>query len=126
MLAALAIAAGCGAWQPQVTGYYEGTVESRGEKRIETWIDITPEGRLQGHYILHEPTRKVHGTLDAVNGSASMPCETTIFTWTDLYGTGLARLRFHPERRCFDGAWGTQAIRAELTWQSCIRDRVTS
>ena len=122
-LAALALAAACAAWHPQVTGHYLGTVESLGERAIDTWIALTPEGRLQGHYVLHEPSRDVTGTLDAVGDEG---CDTAVFRWTDVYGTGLARLRFYPDRHCFEGAWGRETINPALTWRSCTQERVTS
>ena len=124
MLPALALTAACAAWEPAVAGYYEGVVESRGEKRIETWLSVTPEGRLQGHYVLHEAERVVRGTLEPV--AAAVPCETAVFQWTDVYGTGVAQLRFFPERHCFEGAWGMGAVRDDLAWRSCTRERVTS
>ena len=123
MLAAITVAAACAAWHPAAVGYYPGTVESVGEKPIETWITEAPDGRLQGHYILHEPGREVQGTLDPV---ADDGCQAALFRWTDLYGTGLARLRFHPEHRCFEGAWGRLTINPTLVWHACTRDRVTS
>jgi hypothetical protein len=123
MLAALVVAAACGAWHPGVTGFYPGQVESMGIKPIDTWIDETPEGTLQGHYVLHEPGRDVAGTLDAVGDEA---CNTAIFRWTDLYGSGLARLIFDPTHHCFEGAWGHLTINPALIWHACIKERVTS
>ena len=123
MLPALALAAACAAWHPAATGFYPGTVESQGEKSIDTYIAIDPDGRLSGHYVLHEPTRDVPGTLDALGDTG---CGTALFRWTDLYGTGLAELHFHPGRRCFEGAWGQQTINSALVWHACTQDRVTS
>ena len=48
MLAAAALAAACAAWRPQAVGHYSGTVESLGEKTIDTWIGLAPDGRLDG------------------------------------------------------------------------------
>lgn len=123
MLGALLIAASCAAWHPTVAGHYLGTVESIGEKAIDTWIEETPAGLLAGRYVLHEPGRDVPGTLEAVGDEG---CDTAIFRWTDLYGTGLARLTFYPERKCFEGAWGHEVILPRLVWHSCTRERVTS
>ena len=123
MLPAVVLAAACAAWHPAVVGFYPGTVESVGQKPIDTWITETPEGQLQGHYVLHEPDRDVTGTLDAVGDDG---CEVAVFRWTDVYGTGLARLHFFPERRCFEGAWGRLVINPTLTWHACTRERVTS
>ena len=123
MLPAAALAAACAAWHPAVVGYYPGTVQSDGEKPIDTWITETPDGRLTGHYILHEPTREVEGTLEAVGDQG---CETAVFRWTDIYGSGLAQLHFYPERRCFEGGWGRLTIVPSLTWRACTQERVTS
>lgn len=122
MLAALLVA-GCAAWHPAAVGHYTGTVESIGLKPIETWIEQEPDGRLAGRYVLHESERDVAGTLDAVGDEG---CDTAVFRWTDLYGTGLARLQFYPERRCFEGAWGREEIVPRLVWYSCTQARVTS
>ena len=123
MLPALVLAAACAAWHPSVTGYYPGTVESDGMKDIDTWITEDADGRLSGHYVLHEPTRDVPGTLAPLGDS---DCHTATFQWTDLYGTGLAELQFYPARRCFEGAWGRETIVAQLVWHACTRDKVTS
>ena len=119
----LAAAAACAMWHGQVTGYYDGRVVSDGEKSIETWLEVAPTGLLAGRYVLHEATRDVTGTLEAVGDEG---CHTAIFRWTDVYGTGLARLTFDPERKCFDGAWGGNTIVPELVWHSCTPQRVTS
>ena len=123
MLAAVALAAACGAWHPGAAGFYPGTVESVGPHSIDTWIEETADGRLQGHYVLHEPTRDVTGTLDPVGDES---CGVTVFRWTDIYGSGLARLQFDLERHCFDGAWGRLVILPNLQWHACARQRVTS
>lgn len=120
---ALAIALACAAWYPAATGYYPGTVESDGMKPIETWIEQAPDGRLQGRYTLHEPTRQVQGTLDPVGDDG---CEVAVFRWTDIYGTGLARLRFDTGRHCFEGAWGRETILPQLVWHACTRERPIS
>ena len=123
MLAGLLLAA-CAAWHPQATGYYDGTVASSGqEQRIETWFELAPDGQLQGRYVLHEPRRDVPGTLQPV---ADEGCDAAVFRWTDLYGTGLTRLRFFPDRHCFDGSWGVQSVDPTLFWHACTKERVTS
>ena len=66
MLAAAALAAACAAWHPQAVGHYVGLVESVGEKPIDTWITLAPDGRLEGRYVMHEPGRDVDGTLEPV------------------------------------------------------------
>ena len=126
MLAALALAA-CTNWHPAVVGHYPGTVMSQGMKPIDAWIEQAPDGRLQGRYVLHEPDRDVEGTLAPV-ADAPEPghCEAALFQWTDLYGTGLARLEFYPAHQCFEGAWGREVIQPNLVWHACIRTRVTS
>ena len=118
-----AVAAACAAWHPAATGTYPGIVESIGLHPIDTWIEEAPDGRLQGHYVLHETTRDVPGTLDPIGDDG---CGAALFRWTDLYGTGLARLQFDPEHHCFDGAWGVLSINPTLVWHACIRERVTS
>jgi hypothetical protein len=133
MLAALALAAAfsgaaqtttaCTAWHPAATGFYPGVVESTGPKNIDTWIDETPDGRLAGHYVLHEETRDVQGTLDPVGDE---DCDIAIFRWSDIYGSGLTRLTFDTTHHCFDGAWGRLTINPTLVWHACIRERVTS
>ena len=122
MLAALLVAA-CTAWHPAATGFYPGIVWSEGEKPIDTWIEEAPDGRLQGRYTLHEPGRDVQGTLDPLGDES---CNTAIFRWTDLYGSGLTRLTFDLARHCFDGAWGRLTINPTLIWHACLRERVTS
>ncbi len=117
------LVASCAAWHPQVVGTYPGTVWSEGEKSIDTWIELAPDGRLQGRYILHEPGRDVPGTLAPLGDD---DCQVGLFQWTDLYGTGLARLEFNPDRHCFEGAWGRQTINPTLVWHACTRERVTS
>ena len=124
MFAGVLLVAACAAWHPLASGYYDGTVSSSGlEQRIETWIEQAPDGRLQGRYVLHEPTRDVPGTLAPVGDDG---CGTAVFRWTDLYGTGLSRLQFFPEQHCFDGYWGVQALDPSLFWHACTRERVTS
>ncbi len=124
MLAAIALAAACYAWHPQAVGHYPGTAMSSGQETpIDTWIELSPDGRLQGRYVLHEPTRDVEGTLAPAGDDG---CEVAAFQWTDIYGTGVARLRFHPAARCFEGAWGVAVVTPTLPWRACVRDRVTS
>ena len=123
MLTAVALAAACAAWHPAAVGYYPGTVESIGQKPIDTWIEQDPDGRLSGRYVLHEPGRDVEGTLAPAGDEG---CNVAVFRWTDLYGSGLARLEFFPDRRCFEGAWGQLVINPTLTWHACTRERVTS
>ena len=76
-----------------------------------------------GHYVLHEPTRDVAGMLDPVHDDG---CDAAVFRWSDLYGTGVARLQFFPDRHCFEGAWTLGDRNPTLDWQSCTRERVTS
>ena len=122
MLAAIALAA-CGAWHGMAAGYYAGQVESSGQiQAVETWIERTPQG-LAGRYVLKEPGRDVPGTLEPLGDEG---CETALFRWTDLYGTGLLRLRFNLPQRCFEGAWGVTAINPALIYTSCARAPVTS
>ncbi len=124
MLAGLVLAASCAAWHPAVVGHYPGTVVSSGQEQpVDTWIELTPDGRLQGRYVLHEPTRDVPGTLAPVGDEG---CNAALFQWTDLYGSGVTRLRFHPEAKCFDGSWGVVATNPTLFWHACTQDRVTS
>ena len=119
----IAAAAACGPWHGQVSGYYTGEALSSGRlEPVETWIEPTPKG-LAGRYVLHEPTRKVDGTLEALGDE---DCTTALFRWTDVYGTGLLRLRFHPARRCFEGFWGDVVLNPSLTYTSCARAPVTS
>ena len=73
-----------------------------GPKAIDTWIEDGKDG-LQGHYVLHEPDRDVTGTLEPV-GDAT--CDVAVFQWTDIYGTGIARLHFFTDRHCFEGIGG--------------------
>ena len=122
MLPALLLAAACAGWQADAAGTYQGTVESRGEKAIDTTIEDGPGG-LSGSYVLHEETRDVVGTLQAL---ADEGCGVALFRWTDLYGTGFARLHFYPVAHCFEGSWGVDQIEPTLTWRSCTRSRVTS
>ena len=123
LAAAVLLAAACGTWHADAAGHYVGMVESQGPKVIDTTIDQAPDGRLEGRYVLHEPTRDVEGTL-APLGDAG--CEVAQFQWTDLYGTGVAQLHFYPERHCFEGSWGMAAPTPALPWRSCTRERVTS
>jgi hypothetical protein len=122
MLAALVLAAACAGWHGDVAGHYLGQVESRGPKAIDTWIEDTPQG-LAGSYVLHESEREVTGTLEPLGDE---DCDVALFKWTDLYGTGVARLRFHPDAHCFEGSWGLEHPDPVLTWRSCTRSRVTS
>ena len=122
MLAALALAAACAGWHGAAAGHYLGTVESQGPKPIDTEIMDTPAG-LSGTYVLHEPTRDVEGKLEPLGDE---DCNVALFRWTDLYGTGLARLRFFPGYRCFEGSWGREQLNPALTWHSCTRTPVTS
>jgi hypothetical protein len=121
--AALLLAAACADWHGQVAGHYLGQVESQGPKPVDTWIETAPGGALGGSYTLHEERRDVTGTLDYLGDDG---CDTALFRWTDLYGTGIARLRFHPERRCFEGAWGLDVVKDGLYWRSCAQAAVTS
>ncbi len=123
MLPALAIAAACTAWHPAAAGFYPGIVESQGPKRIDAWITEAPDGRLSGRYILHEPGRDVPGTLEPAADGA---CNEAWFRWTDLYGTGTARLQFHPDRHCFEGVWGAGMTVPTLPWTTCNKPAVTS
>jgi hypothetical protein len=102
MLVALLVVAACADWHGQVAGHYLGQVESQGPKAVDTWIEEAPGGTLAGSYVLHEARRDVQGTLDYLGDDG---CDSALFRWTDLYGTGIARLRFHPEQRCFEGEW---------------------
>ena len=122
MLAALLLAASCASWHGQVVGHYRGEVESQGPKAIDTWLEETQAG-LAGTYVLHEPTREVTGTLEALGDD---DCNVALFRWTDLYGTGIARLRFDPTRHCFEGSWGRAQVNPQLTWRSCTESPVTS
>ena len=122
MLPALLLAAACAAWHADATGFYRGEVESIGPKPIDTWIEDGPAG-LVGHYVLHEPDRDVPGTLEPLGDAA---CEVGLFQWTDRYGTGIARLRFFPDRHCFEGSWGADQPLDRLPWHSCAQSRVTS
>lgn len=122
MLAALLLVASCVGWHGNAAGHYSGEVESMGPKAIDTWLEETPNG-LAGTYVLHEPTREVTGTLQAL-GDAD--CEVALFRWTDLYGTGVVRLRFYPAQHCFEGSWGAEQISPQLPWRSCTTTLVTS
>jgi len=122
MLAALVLAAACGAWHADAAGHYLGEVQSEGPKAIDTWLEDTPNG-LAGTYVLHEPTREVTGTLEALGDDG---CGVALFRWTDLYGTGVARLQFHLPQHCFEGAWGKATLNPTLTWRSCTQAPVTS
>ncbi len=123
MLAAVVLAAACSAWHPAASGFFPGIVESVGPKPIDTWIEEGADGRLQGRYLLHEPGRDVPGTLDPLGDET---CGVAIFRWSDLYGSGLARLEFDVARHCFEGAWGHLTIQPTLVWHACARERVTS
>ena len=122
MLAAVVLAAACAGWHPAAAGHYSGEVESQGRKAIDTWLEETPQG-LAGTYTLHEPTREVTGTLEAIGDE---DCDVALFKWTDLYGTGVARLRFYPDAHCFEGSWGVTALNPKLVWHSCTQTRITS
>ena len=123
MLPAMLIATACAAWHGQAAGFYPGVVESQGPKRIDTWIVIDPDDRLSGRYVLHEPTRDVPGTLEAM---ADDSCNAAVFRWNDLYGTGLVRLQFQTADHCFDGTWGLAEPNPALEWHTCFRPPVTS
>ena len=123
MLAALVVAASCAAWHGQATGHYLGEVQSAGPKAIDTWITEGPSGALSGTYVLHEPDRDVRGTLDPLGDDG---CDAALFRWTDVYGAGVARLRFFPQAHCFEGEWGLGQPQPQLTWRSCARTPVTS
>jgi hypothetical protein len=123
LVAPVLVAGSCAAWHGQVVGQYPGVVESQGPKRIDTWITLDPDDRLSGRYMLHEPTRDVPGTLQAVGDDG---CDAALFRWTDLYGTGLVRLQFQPADHCFDGAWGLTQLNPALEWHTCFRAPVTS
>ena len=125
MLAALLLAGAtaCASWHGQVVGHYLGQVVSQGPKAIDTWITAAPGDTLSGSYVLHEPKRDVHGTLDYLGDDG---CDAALFRWTDLYGTGIARLQFHLEQRCFEGEWGLDQLNAGLYWRSCAQAAVTS
>ena len=122
MLPALLLAAACAGWHGVVAGHYRGEVESQGTKSVDTWIEETPAG-LAGSYVLHERSRDVVGTLEALGEEG---CNVGLFRWTDIYGAGVARLRFDPARRCFEGSWGRERVNPQLVWRSCGRSRVTS
>ncbi len=122
MLPALLLAAACAGWHGAAPGHYVGEVESQGPKAIDTWLEDTPAG-LAGTYVLHEPTRDVPGTLEALGDE---DCDVALFRWTDLYGSGTARLRFYPSRHCFEGSWGREQLNPLLTWRSCTEAGVTS
>jgi len=122
LAAAVALAAACAAWHGPAAGHYLGEVQSQGPKAIDTWLEETPAG-LAGTYVLHEPTREVNGTLQALGDE---DCEVALFKWTDVYGTGIARLRFYPRAHCFEGSWGREAVNPQLTWHSCIQTRAIS
>lgn len=118
----LVLVAACGAWHGAAAGSYGGEVESRGMKSIDTWLEETPAG-LSGRYVLHEESRDVTGTLDPLGDDG---CEVAEFRWTDLYGSGIVRLKFNPATHCFEGTWGTAQPQPSLIWRSCTRPRVTS
>jgi hypothetical protein len=122
MLPVLLLVAACAGWHAEATGHYLGEVESQGPKAIDTWLEETPGG-LAGGYTLHEPERDVAGTLEALGDE---DCDVALFRWTDLYGTGIARLRFYPAQHCFEGTWGKETLNPVLTWRSCTRNRMTS
>ena len=117
------LVAGCPDWHEAVVGHYLGQVESDGPKAVDTMLTLTAKGTLVGRYVLHERTRDVYGTLAFV---ADEGCDVALFRWTDLYGTGIARLHFHPRRHCFDGAWGITTLNPALIWRSCAQGAVTS
>ncbi|MBV8915683.1 MAG: hypothetical protein JOZ05_21925 [Acetobacteraceae bacterium] len=122
MLAVFLLAASCAGWHGGAAGHYLGEVQSQGPKAIDTWLEETPFG-LTGSYVLHEPEREVQGTLEALG---DVDCGVALFRWTDLYGTGIARLRFYPAQHCFDGTWGRETLNPQLTWHSCVQTRMTS
>ena len=63
------------------------------------------------------------GTLEALGDDG---CGVALFRWTDLYGTGIARLQFHLAERCFEGSWGRETLNPALIWRSCTEAAVTS
>jgi hypothetical protein len=119
----LLAAASCADWHARAVGHYLGQVESQGPKAVDTWLEAAPGGALTGTYLLHEPKRDVQGSLDYLSDDG---CGAALFQWHDLYGTGIARLRFDLERRCFEGEWGQDQLRAGLYWRSCAQAAVTS
>ena len=124
LLPALLVAASCAAgWHDAATGYYDGWAQSTNLMSVETWIEAAPDGRLSGRYILHEAGRDVPGTLEPAADGA---CNEAWFRWTDLYGTGTARLQFHPDRHCFEGVWGTGMTVPTLPWTTCNKPAATS
>jgi hypothetical protein len=121
--AAMLAAAACAEWHGQAVGHYLGTVESQGPKAVDTWIEMAPGGELTGSYLLHEPTRDVKGRLEWLGDDG---CGAGLFRWTDLYGTGIARLQFRLAQRCFEGEWGLDRLKEGLYWRSCAQAAVTS
>ena len=122
MLPALFLVAACAGWHADAIGFYRGEVESIGPKAIDTWIEDSPTG-LRGRYVLHERDHDVSGTLEALGDES---CDVGLFQWTDIDGTGVARLRFFPDRHCFEGNWGREEPLAQLPWRSCVEGKVTS
>ncbi len=122
MFPALLLVAACASWHGGVTGFYRGEVESVGPKAIDTWIEDSADG-LHGRYVLHEPDRDVTGTLEPIGDEG---CDVALFQWTDVYGTGVARLHFMSDRHCFEGNWGREVPLGQLPWRSCAEGRVTS
>ena len=107
-----------------MTGAYSGSVVNSGqEQAFDATFELAEDGRLRGRYVLHEPGRDVPGTLTTM---VDEDCETTMFRWTDVYGSGVARLTFYPKQHCFDGHWGVTAPEPHLFWRACARSRVTS
>ena len=122
MLPALLLVAACAGWHGAAAGHYNGEVESQGKKAIDTWLEETTKG-LSGTYVLHEPTREVTGTLEPLGDE---DCGVAVFRWTDLYGTGIARLHFFPAEHCFEGTWGGEQVNPLLTWRSCTHTQDVS
>ncbi len=116
MLPTLLVAAACAGWHADVAGHYDGWVQSTNLMTVETWIEVTPEGRLSGRYVLHETGRDVPGTLDSATDG---DCQESWFRWTDQYGTGTVRLQFYPDRHCFEGVWGSNTDLPTLPWTTC-------
>ncbi len=69
--------------------------------------------------MLHEPDRDVPGTLEPVGDDG---CDVALFQWTDVYGTGMARLHFFPDRHCFEGDWGRRGQPLATSWRSCTKE----
>ena len=124
LLPTLLVAAACASgWHEAVTGHYDGWVQSNNLMTVETWIEVAPDGRLSGRYLLHETGRDVPGVLEpAADGN----CQEAWFRWTDLYGSGTVRLQFYPDRHCFEGVWGAGLEVPTLPWTTCDKPPAVS